>query len=263
LRRASLEVSRGHFDAAAKSASEGEAIAKKAALTAAPERAELASIAASLAGGDRKAGAALGAYIAAEAARLDAASASFDFSAYTHLSLAAMLALRNGAPADAERALAALAPHAATNGYFSIREPYQVAACEAGIAKDAKAAVRCLEALLTDAAYYPTRVALLRAYRAAGDDANALATAHWLVDHRGRAVAEYLGEFAAQVPNLIAADEAVVDAAELEQKAGHADAAKKLVGDLEAAWSTADRDAPLLRRMHAIDGSSGAEQKKR
>jgi hypothetical protein len=65
------------------------------------------------------------------------------------------------------------------------------------------------------------------------------------------------------VPNLIAADEAMVDAAELEQKAGHADAAKKLVGDLEAAWSSADRDAPLVRRMRAIDGRSGAEQKKR
>ena len=88
-------------------------------------------------------------------------------------------------------------------------------------------------------------------------------TAHWLVDHRGRAVAEYLGEFAAQVPNLIAADEAAVDAAELELKAGHADAAKKLVGDLEGAWSGADRDTPLARRMHAISDPSGAEQKKR
>ena len=263
LRRASLEVSRGRFEAAAKSASDGEAIAKKAALTAAPERAALASIAAALASGDRKAVAALGAYITAEVARLDAAAATFDYSAYTHLSLAAMLALRNGAPAEAERALAALAPHAATNGYFSIREPYQAAACEAGIAKDAREAVRCLEALASDNAYYATRVALLRAYRAAGDDAKALATAHWLVDHRGRAVAEYLGEFAAQVPNLIAADEAAVDAAELEQKGGHADAAKKLIGDLEAAWSNADRNAPLARRMRAIDDRSGAEQKKR
>src|SRR6185312_6601712 len=121
----------------------------------------------------------------------------------------------------------------------------------------------CLEALVSDNAYYPTRVALLRAYRAAGNDANALLTAHWLIDHRGRAVAEYLGEFAAQVPNLIAADEAIVDAAELELKAGHADAAKKLVGDLEAAWSNADRDAPLARRMHAISARLGAEQKKR
>jgi putative peptide modification system cyclase len=263
LRRASLEVSRGHFDAAAKSAREGEAIAKKAGLTAAPERAELAAIAASLAGGDRKAVAALGTFIASESARLDAAIASFDYSAYTHLTLAAMLALRNGAPEEAQRALRALEPHAATNGYFSIREPYRTAACEAGIAKDAKEAVRCLEALISDDAYYPTRVALLRAYRAAGDDAKALATAHWLVEHRGRAVAEYLGEFAAQVPNLIAADEAIVDAAELEQKAGHADAAKKLAGDLEAAWSSADRDAPLVRRMRAIDDRSGAEQKKR
>jgi putative peptide modification system cyclase len=263
LRRASLEVSRGRFEDAAKSAAEAEAIAKKGSLTAAPERAELASIAAALAGGDRKANAALGAYIAAEAGRLDAAAASFDYSAYTHLTLAATLALRHGAPAEAQRALTALAPHAANNGYFSIREPYQAAACEAGIAKDAKEAVRCLEALVSDNAYYPTRVALLRAYRAAGDDANALATARWLVDHRGRAVAEYLGEFAAQVPNLIAADEAAVDAAELELKAGHADVAKKLVGDLEAAWSNADRDAPLLRRMRAIDDRSGAEQKKR
>ena len=64
------------------------------------------------------------------------------------------------------------------------------------------------------------------------------------------------------MPNLIAADEAIVDAAELEEKAGHADAAKKLAGDLDAAWSNADRDAPLTRRLRAIV-DSGAEQKKR
>ncbi|HEX5124487.1 MAG TPA: putative peptide modification system cyclase [Rhodanobacteraceae bacterium] len=259
LRRASLDVSRGQFDAAAKSAAEAEATAKKATLTAAPERAELASIAAALAGGDRKAAASLGAFIAAETARLEPSIASFDYSAYTHLTLAAMLALRNGEPELAHRALAALEPHAAKNSYFSIREPYQVAACEAGIATDAKEAVRCLEALVSNDAYYPTQVALLRAYRAAGDDAKALATAHWLVDHRGRAVAEYLGEFAAQVPNLIAADEAAVDAAELELKAGHADAAKKLVGDLQAAWSGADRDAPTVRRLAALSDRVGAE----
>ncbi|HJT97244.1 MAG TPA: putative peptide modification system cyclase, partial [Rhodanobacteraceae bacterium] len=252
LRRASLEASRGRFGAAARSAGDAEAIAKKAALTAAPERAELASIAASLASGDHAAVAALGAFIAAESARLDTAAANFDFSAYTHLSLAAMLASRNGAPDEAQRALAALAPHAATSGYFSIREPYQAAACEAGIRKDAKEAVRCLEALVSDAAYYPTKVALLHAYRAAGDDAAALATAHWLVDHRGRAVAEYLGEFAAQVPNLIAADEAAIEAAELELAAGHADRARQLAGDLERAWTNADPEAPLARRLRAL-----------
>jgi hypothetical protein len=223
----------------------------------------LASIAASVAAGDRKAKAALGAFISTEAARLDAAAKSFDYSAYTHLSLAAMLALRSGAPEEAQHALAAVAPHAATSGYFSIREPYQAAACEAGIAKDGREAVRCLEALITDDAYYPTRVALLHAYRAAGEDEKALATAHWLVDHRGRAVAEYLGEFAAQVPNLIAADEAAVEAAELELKAGHRDAAKKLVSEVENAWSNADPDAPLARRMRAIAKPSGAEQEKR
>jgi hypothetical protein len=268
LRRASLEASQGRFGAAAKSAGDAEAIAKKAALTAAPERAELASIAASLASGDPAAVAALRAFIAAESARLDGAIASYDFSAYTHLSLAAMLALRNGAPEEGERALRALEPHAARNGYFSIREPYRTAACEAGIARDAKEAVRCLEALIADDAYYPTRVALARAYRAAGDDAKALATEHWLVEHRGRAVAEYLGEFAAQVPNLIAADAAAVDAAELELEAGHADTAGKLISELERAWPDADRDAPVVRRMRALSdrlraGTSGAQQKQR
>ena len=263
LRRASLEASRGRFADAAKSAGEAQAIAKKASLTAAPERAELASIAAAFASGDRKADAALGAFIAAEAARLDSAAADFDYSAYTHLTLAAMLALRHDALAQAERALAALAPRAATSGYFSIREPYQAAACEAGIAKNAKEAVRCLEALVSDRAYYPTRVALLHAYRAAGDDAGALATAHWLIEHRGRAVAEYLGEFAAQVPNLIDADEAMLDAAELELKTGHADTARGLVGELEHAWSAPDRDAPLARRLRALSDRLGAEQKQR
>ena len=64
-------------------------------------------------------------------------------------------------------------------------------------------------------------------------------------------------------PGVRGADEATVDAAELEIKAGHADVAKKLLAGLEAAWSSADRDAPLARRMRALDGRSGAEQKKR
>jgi putative peptide modification system cyclase len=264
LRTASLDVAQGRFASARAAADKAGEIATKANLSAAPQRARLASIAIALASGEKGAGADLDHFIDGEIARLPASKGNYEFSSYTHLALASMLAMRNSQPQSASRALAALAPYAETSGYFSQQEPYRVAACEADVGKDTPRAVSCLEALVSDRAYYQTEVALLRAYRAAGNDDKALATATWLTAHRGRAAAEYLGEFAAQVPNLIAADEAELTAAELEAKAGRNDDAKKRVADLARAWSKAEGDPPLARRMRELDKRLGsAEQKNR
>ena len=258
LRRASLEVARGRFAAAREAAAQAEAVATRAGLTAAPQRARLAAIAIAFAAGDAGAGDALDKYVGDEIARLPDSKTSFDYSSYTHLSLAAMLAQRNARPALAQRALAALAPYAKESAYFSVREPYRVASCETE--SEAKQAVACLEALLSERSYYQARVALLHAYRAAGDDAHALTTAEWLAGHRGRAVAEYLGEFAAQVPNLIAADEAELDAVELAAKSGRNDEARRRFADLSRAWAKPQGDPPLARRMRALAERLGSAQ---
>ena len=162
----------------------------------------------------------------------------------------------------AARALAALQPKAEGSGYFSLEQPFRSAACEARIAEDAAGAVACLEALLSDRAYYQTHVALLRAYVAAGQDEKALATARWLIDHRGLATAEWLGEFSGRAMNLIAADEALVEAATFERKADRAAAADELLTRFRTAWSNREGDPPLWQRSLAL-APSGAERKKR
>jgi hypothetical protein len=165
-----------------------------------------------------------------------------------------MLALRNGAGNVAERALGALARTSANSGYHSLEQPWRIADCESRITRDATATASCLEALLDDRAYYQTRVALARAYRAAGKSDEALATARWLADHRGRASAEYLAEFAGQVPNLLASDASLLDIAELERGAGRKDAAVAALDRLLAAWKSAEGDPPLLQRARRLRG---------
>jgi hypothetical protein len=163
-----------------------------------------------------------------------------------------MLALRHDADEVAAAALAALAPKAAHSGYHSLEQPWRIADCEARVERDTAAAVACLEGLVGDHAYYQARVALVRAYRAAGRSTEALAAARWLAGQRGLASAEFLAEFAGQVPNLLAADEALLDIAELERAAGHKDAAISQLDILLDAWKTVEGDPPLLQRARRL-----------
>jgi putative peptide modification system cyclase len=262
LMTAAAEVGRGHFASALAATEAAAKTADGAKLEPSRQRAKLAHVAIRFAMGDAKAKNELRDFIGEEIQRLAASAETYDLSSYTHLSLAAMLASRHGDAALAGRALAALQPKAEGSGYFSLEQPYRSAACEARIAKDAKGAVACLEALLSDRAYYQTRVGLMRAYLAAGDEVKALAAAHWLVDHRGQATAEWLGEFAGRVPNLVDCDDALVEAAALEQKAGRTDVASDLLARFRRSWSGPEGNPPLWRRALALV-PSGAEREKR
>ena len=262
LLTAALEIERGRFAAALAATETAAKKADDAKLEPSRQRARLAHAAIRFAMGDAKAGDELKDFIGQEITRLAASGETYDLSSYTHLSLAAMLALRHGDAALAGRALAALQPKAEGSGYFSLEQPYRSAACEARIEQNAADAVACLEALLSDRAYYQTHVALLRAYVAAGQNEKALATARWLIDHRGQATAEWLGEFSGRAVNLIAADEALVEAAALEQKADRAAAADELLARFRTAWSNREGDPPLWQRSLAL-APSGAERKKR
>ena len=253
LRTAALNVSRGQLAAARAAADSAANIADQAKLESSRQRARLAGLAIAFAQGDPQAADGLNDYVIEELRRLAASATTYDLSSYTHLSLAAMLALRHDDRSLADRVLATLKLKVQASGYFSLEQPYRVAACEAGIERDAAQAVSCLESLLSDRAYYQTRVALLRAYRAAGRNDQALVTARWLAERRGLATAEFLAEFAGQVPNLLASDMALVEAAELEQKDGKKEKARKLVAQFMNAWKPAEGDPPLLQRARLLN----------
>lgn len=255
LRTAAVGVSRGQLSAARAATDAATKIAGDAKLEAARQRARLAGLAIAFAQGETQAGDGLKAYVAEELQRLEVSEASYDLSSHAHLSLAAMLALRHGDRALADRILAALKSKAGSSGYYSVEQPYRIALCEAAIERAAAQAVACLEGLLSERAYYQTRVALLRAYRAAGNAEQARATANWLADHRGLATAEFLAEFAGQIPNLLASDAALVDVAELDLKAGRKEDARKATARFMSAWKNAEGNPPLLQRARQLDSA--------
>jgi putative peptide modification system cyclase len=260
LRTAAVEVGRGRLSSARAAADAAAQTADRGKLETSRQRARLAALAIAFAAGDAKAGAALEDYAAEELQRLQTWKETYDLSPFTHLSFAATLALRHGDHALADQILASLKTQADGSGFFSLEQPYRTAACEAGIERDAAQAVACLEGLVSDRAYYQTRVALLRAYVAAGNDSQALAMADWLAQHRGAATAEVLAEFTGQVPNLIDSDAALVDAVQLEQKAGKNEEAAKRLAQFTAAWAQAEGDPPLLRRARQLEAKSGHEE---
>jgi putative peptide modification system cyclase len=260
LMTAAIEVSRGHLTSALAASESAARIADDAKLETSRQRARLASVAIHLAMGDAGAKAELRTYAEQELVRLAASDTTYDLSSYTHLALAAMLASRNGDSALANRILVALKPKADGSGYFSLEQPYRIAACEVGVESDAKGAVACLEALVSERAYYQTQVALLRASTLAGDDHKALASARWLIAHRGLATTEWLGEFAGRTMNLLDWDRALVQAVMLERKAGNADAARKLLARFQAAWTNPERDPPLMRRVRELAGSGSEHE---
>ncbi|MEO6687548.1 MAG: putative peptide modification system cyclase [Dokdonella sp.] len=255
LRTSALNVSRGQLLTARTAAESAASIAGEAKLEAARQRARLAVVAIAFAQGDTKANNGLKDYVTEELRRLESAATNYDSSSYAHLSIAAMLALRHDDHALADRVLAALKSKIGSSDYFSLEQPYRIAACEAGIERDAAQAVTCLEALLSDHAYYQTRVALVRAYRAAGKNELARTSADWVAQHRGLATAEFLAEFAGQVPNLLASDAALVDAAEFDLKEGKRDTARKATAQLMDAWKNVEGDPPLMQRARQLNAA--------
>lgn len=262
LRRAELGVDRGQFRTAATAATAALKIAGQANLESAQQRARMSLVIAQLADADPSAGTALEELVAEQLKRLAASPGPYEQSSYVQLTLAAMQAMRNGKHALAARALAALGPRVEHSGYFSLEQPYRVAMCELDIESDAAAAIACLERERGDRAYYQTWVALMRAYRAAGRDADATATARWLADHRGKAMGEYLGEYAAHVPNLMTSNEALLDLAESALAAGNIKEATLRLNQFLEAWRGADSDSVLWRRAQALSKRLGGEKEK-
>ena len=71
------------------------------------------------------------AYVEEETARLASAAQNEDPTSYVHLTLAAMLAARHGEAALGQRVLANLGAKLSESPYYDLRQPFQVASCEA------------------------------------------------------------------------------------------------------------------------------------
>lgn len=122
------------------------------------------------------------------------------------LTMGALLATRHGEAAMAIKALDAIAVSVENSGYANLEHPYATVRCE--LLQTANAVIDCLTRLQEANPYYQSRVGLWKAQRRDGRDDDALASARWLVEHRGRAIAEWIDAYVSQVPNLLAAAEA-------------------------------------------------------
>jgi hypothetical protein len=89
------------------------------------------------------------------------------------------------------------------HGYYDRAALWRTADCETQYIGAPKDRIACLAKLVDGREYFQTHVALMLAYRAVGDTAEAHAQAQWLAGHRGQAVAELENE-PGLIPNLLA-----------------------------------------------------------
>ncbi len=162
---------------------------------------------------------------------------------------------RSGAADVASAALALAEAPALTSGYPNIEAMARIVRAELLRAGgDAESAITLLVPMLDGAALYQTHSAALRAFRAAGRDADALAQADWLATHRGRALTEWGNVWSQSALNVIDARLALLERAELLQTLGRAAEASSALDEFERAWqrppsALADRSRALRARL--------------
>lgn len=140
--------------------------------------------------------------IAGEIKRATVPGSAADGSAAIQLALAAMLAARHGAPGLARKALDASRNLALDHGYYDRAALWHTADCETQFVSAPKDQIACLTQLIDGREYFQTHVALMLAYQADGDKADANTQSQWLAAHRGQAIAELENE-PALIPNLL------------------------------------------------------------
>jgi putative peptide modification system cyclase len=145
----------------------------------------------------------LASLVAEETSRAAEHGPTIDGSSSLHLALAAMQAARIGDAALARQALDAARDAALDHGYYDRAALWHTADCETQFIADAGKRTACLTSLVDGREYYQTHVALLLAYEATNDAANAEEQVRWLKQHRGKAIAELENE-PALIPNLLA-----------------------------------------------------------
>ncbi|TDR41202.1 putative peptide modification system cyclase [Tahibacter aquaticus] len=142
-----------------------------------------------------------------------------------------------------------------TGNYPSLAGMREVAAAEISRAAggDAAKAVAQLRKLVDGDELLLTHIALLDALRAGKDWAGAREQAQWLTTRRGRAYAEYNGDwllnpFYAAYSNL-----AQLDLAEIELAAGNRSAARAALAQFRSAWPQAAQRPALAGRLDKLE----------
>jgi putative peptide modification system cyclase len=203
VRYAAVAIDRGQFDVAGPYLDKAAHYATQAASREQQARVELARVALAFAQDSADAGPRLKALIDDEIGRLQASGQALDGSTPIHLAIAAMLAARHGQPKWAREALDASREVSLDHGYYDRAALWRTADCETQYIDAPKDRIACLAKLVDGREYFQTHVALMLAYRADGDAANARAQAQWLSAHRGQAIAELENE-PGLIPNLLA-----------------------------------------------------------
>jgi putative peptide modification system cyclase len=118
-----------------------------------------------------------------------------------------------------------------------------------GRSKDAAAT---LISLVNGSELYITHVALMDAYADASDYTDALAEAHWLSSHRGRAYAEHNMNLMLMPFNVASSDLALLRAAEFSQVLGKKAGIRQSLAALKKAWPGVMQIPWITRRLRTI-----------
>ena len=170
---------------------------------------------------------------------------------YTLL-LSGYLAARAGDPALAQQSLDAAAAAGGDHGFPNNLAMGQVLRAEIALAtgRDLAAAMSALDELVDGAELFQVRSTRLRVARAQDNLAQALVDAEWLAAERGRAVMEWGSHHAQQALNIIDANLALLDQAEiLQEMQRDSDAATRLAAFTQA-WT--DPPAPVAERVARV-----------
>lgn len=116
----------------------------------------------------------------------------------------------------------------------------------------AGAAVKLLQPLIDGRELYITHLALLDAYADNRDDARALDEAHWLIEHRGRAYAEYGFTQFMTAFNVVQSDLALLRAAELAHDLKNDESAKESLATFEKIWPKTQALRVLGKRVNSL-----------
>jgi hypothetical protein len=117
---------------------------------------------------------------------------------------------------------------------------------------DARKAVVILEAVADGGEPFQVHVALLEAYRAVGDQENALTQVRWLTGHRGRAYSELGCGWCQQPLNVADTTLARLRAAELLAAVGNKVEARKELQGFDSQWRPAGLPNHLRVRREAV-----------
>ena len=121
--------------------------------------------------------------------------------------------------------------------------------------KPAEAVKRLQPIAAREDALLVTRMAYLRALRAAGMQDKALAQARWLAGHRGRAFAESANAVQLEEISVAGSTLALLDQAEIESALGRKQDAAASLRRFKAAWPVAELPRPLQARVAKLEGA--------